>query len=364
MEFERCLEDNIFKLHYELSSGRYQHGPYSTFHIYDPKHRVISKALVRDRLVHHVVFNELYRIFDPTFIHHSYSSRLNKGTHLAVLNLFHCLRQVSRNYTQTVHILKCDVKKFFWSVDHQKLLAIIQSKIKDEKFLWLINEIVKSFPPSFAGASADKSAGRPVDKIPERERERVKGIPCSGKGLPIGNVTSQIFANIYLDKLDQFIKHRLKIRDYFRYADDFVIVHPEKEFLQTTLTQIQQFLQEELLLELHPGKVSIQKFSQGVDFLGYVSLPRYIVLRTKTKKRMLKKIRQRRQELERGTITPESFNQSLQSYLGILKHCKGREIERKVWEIVEDPQNFSESLEYRLQDGVLLFTVVSKNDII
>ncbi|MFA5358811.1 MAG: reverse transcriptase domain-containing protein [Patescibacteria group bacterium] len=145
MEFERCLEDNIFKLHNELSSDCYRHGPYSTFHIYDPKHRVISKALVRDRLVHHVVFNELYRIFDPSFIYHSYSSRVAKGTHLAVLNLFHCLRQVSHNYTQTVYILKCDIKKFFWSVDHQKLLAIIQNKIKDEKFLWLINEIIGSF---------------------------------------------------------------------------------------------------------------------------------------------------------------------------------------------------------------------------
>lgn len=146
MEFERHLEDNIFKLHDELSSGRYHHGPYSTFHIYDPKHRVISKALVRDRLVHHTVFNELYRIFDPTFIFHSYSSRLGKGTHLAVINLFNRLRQVSHNYTQTVYILKCDVKKFFWSVDHQKLLAIIQTKIKDEKLLTLIREIVQSFP--------------------------------------------------------------------------------------------------------------------------------------------------------------------------------------------------------------------------
>ncbi|MFA6993277.1 MAG: reverse transcriptase domain-containing protein [Patescibacteria group bacterium] len=144
-EFSLKLMDNIFQLHDELSSGRYRHGPYSTFHIYDPKHRVISKALVRDRLVHHVVFNELYRIFDPVFIYHSYSSRVAKGTHLAVLNLFHCLRQVSHNYTQTVYILKCDVKKFFWSVNHQKLLAIIQNKIKDEKFFWLINEIIGSF---------------------------------------------------------------------------------------------------------------------------------------------------------------------------------------------------------------------------
>ncbi|MEK7139074.1 MAG: reverse transcriptase domain-containing protein, partial [Patescibacteria group bacterium] len=147
MEFERHLEDNIFQLHYELLLGSYRHGPYSTFHIYDPKHRVISKALVRDRLVHHVVFNELYRIFDPTFIFHSYSSRLGKGTHVAVRNVANCLRQASHNYARTVYILKCDIKKFFWSVDHQKLLAIIQTKITDEKLLSLIHKIIGGFPP-------------------------------------------------------------------------------------------------------------------------------------------------------------------------------------------------------------------------
>ncbi len=161
--------------------------------------------------------------------------------------------------------------------------------------------------------------------------------------MPIGNVTSQIFANIYLDKLDQFIKHRLKIRDYFRYADDFVIVHPEKEFLQATLPRIQEFLQEELLLELHPGKVSIRKFIQGVDFLGYVVLPHYIVLRTKTKKRMLKKIRLRKQQFDQGLITEESFNQSLQSYLGILKHCQGYKIKCRLVAVIDDDSGFPDS---------------------
>jgi len=155
------------------------------------------------------------------------------------------------------------------------------------------------------------------------------------KGLPIGNATSQIFANIYLNQLDQFIKHRLKAQHYFRYADDFVIVNKSSDDLNSTLTQIREFLQRELLLELHPGKVSIQKFRQGVDFLGYVILPRYLVLRTKTKKRMLKKIPLRKLALEQGLITPESFNQSLQSYLGILKHCRGRKIEQIIRRIID-----------------------------
>jgi hypothetical protein len=164
--------------------------------------------------------------------------------------------------------------------------------------------------------------------------------PSASNGLPIGNITSQIFANIYLNELDQFVKHGLKIRHYFRYADDFVVVSSEKEFLQTTLPQIQEFLQEKLLLELHPNnKVSIRKFNQGVDFLGYVILPKYIVLRTKTKKWMLKKIRLRKCELKNSLITEELFNQSLQSYLGILKHCEGYKIEQIILEIIKDYQN-------------------------
>lgn len=125
MEYNHCLEDNIFRLHTELQEQTYTHEPYTTFHIRDPKPRVISKATVQDRLVHHVIFNELYRVFDPVFIYHSYASRLNKGTHLAVQNLSNSLRQTSRNYTRHAYVLKCDIKKFFQSVNHHKLLELI-----------------------------------------------------------------------------------------------------------------------------------------------------------------------------------------------------------------------------------------------
>ncbi len=145
LSFEFYLEDNIFKLHRELVNCSYRHSPYEQFHIWDPKHRLISKAGVRDRLVHHIVFAALTKIFDKTFIYHSYSSRLDKGTHLAVVNLNKVLRQVSRNYRRPVYALKCDIKKFFDSVSHQKLLAIIKKRLKDRSLLWLIGEIVGSF---------------------------------------------------------------------------------------------------------------------------------------------------------------------------------------------------------------------------
>jgi len=139
-------------------------------------------------------------------------------------------------------------------------------------------------------------------------------------GLPIGNVTSQIFANIYLNELDQFIKHKLKVKHYFRYADDFVLFNSDQNLLYRQLEEISMFLTNELLLILHPDKVSIRKYNQGIDFLGYVILPHHIVLLTKTKKRMFKKIDEKRLLWQAGEITEESFDQSLQSYLGLLKH--------------------------------------------
>ena len=158
MAFERNLEDNIFTLHDQLKNRTYCHDGYTTFHIHDPKHRIISKATVKDRLVHHIIFNELYNIFEPSFIYHSYSSRLNKGTHLAIANLAKALRKISNNYRNSAFVLKCDIRKFFTSVSHQKLLTMIKNRINDEQFLWLTMEIINSFCPA-------------VDKFPERERE-------------------------------------------------------------------------------------------------------------------------------------------------------------------------------------------------
>lgn len=143
--FERFLEDNLFLLHEELVAQAYQHGKYEVFHIHDPKHRIISKATVRDRIVHHLVFKKLYEIFDREFIFHVYSSRENKGTHLAVRNLSRCLRKESKNFTQPVFALKCDIRKFFQSINQRKLLQLIECKIEDKKFMQLIEKTIGSF---------------------------------------------------------------------------------------------------------------------------------------------------------------------------------------------------------------------------
>jgi len=298
-EFEYNLEDNIFQLHKELQAGIYRHSNYTSFYVKDPKLRHIHKACAEDRVLHHDVFRILYPIFDPTFIFDSYSCRMNKGTHRAVNRLQKFARKVGKNNTQNCHILKLDIKKFFDSIDHDILTLFIKRKINDKNTAWLIKEIIESF------------------------------LTSPGKGLPLGNITSQLFANIYLDKLDKFIKHKLKIRYYIRYCDDFIILDGNRDYLKTLISIVSRFLLEKLKLSLHSDKIEIRKYHQGVDFLGYVSFPYHRILRTKTEKRMFGKIKRRVKELRWGKVSPKSFDQTIQSYLGILKHCDSYKIKKK-----------------------------------
>ncbi|MCX6795928.1 MAG: reverse transcriptase/maturase family protein, partial [Candidatus Falkowbacteria bacterium] len=272
-KFEMFLEDNLFSLHQELKQKTYKHSNYTSFYISDPKLRHIHKAQVRDRVVHHAVYRILYPLFDKSFIYDSYSCRDKKGTHKAVLRLEDFCRKASSNYTETCYCLKCDIKKFFDSIDHEILLHLIKNKVKDVKVIWSLEEIIKSF-----GKDAEK-------------------------GLPLGNLTSQLFANIYLDELDKFIKHRLKARFYLRYTDDFIIVHQDENYLKNLITEISEFLKQDLKLTLHPEKILIRKLRQGIDFLGYVALPHYKVLRTKTKRRMFKKLKVKQAQFYSGEIS-------------------------------------------------------------
>lgn len=291
--FERNLEDNLFKLHYALRDKTYCHGKYQSFYVHDPKLRHIHKARVVDRIVHHLLHKYLYALFDKTFIFDSYSCRLNKGTYKAVDRLEKFTRIVSKNYTKECWVLKLDIKKFFASVDHMILLRLLELKITDQDILWLLKEVIKSFP----------------------------------QGIPLGNLTSQVFANIYLNELDQFVKHKLNIKYYLRYADDFLMLSPNKNDLNCLIKPIQQFLQENLRLELHQQKIILRNLNWGIDFLGYIVLPHYILPRNKTKRRIFKKLRQ--------NLGSENFNQSLQSYLGYLSHANSfkitQQLKNQIW---------------------------------
>jgi RNA-directed DNA polymerase len=298
--FEENLENNIFKLHDELAAGKYIHGPYENFYVRDPKLRLISKAGVRDRLVHQAIFRVLYHVFDRKFIYDSYSCRIEKGNHAAVRRLDNFCHKVSDNFNQPAFALKCDIKKFFASVDRKILFEIIKRTIKDKEALLLIKTILLSF-----------NSGEII-------------------GLPLGNVTSQLFANIYLNELDQFVKRELKIKLYLRYCDDFIFLDKDKNKLLAIIPILRIFLSEELKLKLHERKIIIRKLNQGIDFLGYVVLPHYAVLRTKTRNRALRKIADKRNALENKEISEEYFNNSLNSYLGMLKHCHGHKNKAKI----------------------------------
>lgn len=298
--FERHLEDNIFELHQALENKTYRHSDYTGFYIRDPKVRHIHKAIVKDRIVHHALFKVLNPIFESTFISASFSCRKGFGTHKGFKKVVTYSRKVSRNYAQDCWALKCDIKRFFDSVDHDILLELIERKIKDPDIMWLLEKIIRGFE---------------IEK---------------GKGIPIGNLTSQLFSNIYLNELDQFIKKELKVKYYVRYADDFILLHQNREELITSMEIIKSFLAKKLKLNLHPRKVSLRKFSWGIDFVGYVALPHHQVLRTKTKKRIFRKIDRKINDYRLGEIEKTTLNQSIQSFLGILKHADTFEIEENL----------------------------------
>ena len=287
--FSMHLTRNIENLYLQLISKSYTHQPYIHFRINDPKPRDIHKASVQDRIVHHLLYNALYPYFDTKFIHDSYSCRFNKGTHKAINRFKHFYNQASKNNTKTAHVLKCDIRKFFANIDHEILKNILNKHITDIDILNLLANIINSFctaPPSlWEGGQGD------------------------GLGLPLGNLTSQLLVNIYMNEFDQHIKHKLKIKYYIRYADDFVILHTDKNYLKTLQIQISMFLNAKLKLELHPAKVFIKTFAGGVDFLGWVHFPHHTVLRTATKNRMFR-------NLERGNYKEAS----VRSYLGMLGH--------------------------------------------
>jgi RNA-directed DNA polymerase len=301
-EFSLALMDNIFSLHNDLLNHTYKHDGYQAFKINDPKPRDIHKATVRDRLLHHAIYRILYPFFDKTFMADSYSCRENKGTHKAINKFRSYFSKVSQNNTQTCWVLKCDIRKFFANIDQGILVNSLKEYIPDKDIINLLENVIGSF-----SSKRDKDVG-----------------------LPLGNLTSQLFVNIYMNKFDQFVKHKLKTKYYIRYADDFMIFSEDKNYLEKQISSIRRFLENELKLKLHPDKIFIKTVSSGVDFLGMVNFPDYRILRTKTKRRMLKKISLKSKLCREKLVSEESLNQSLQAYLGVLRHCRGYRIQKKI----------------------------------
>ena len=276
--FSVHLTDNILDLQEELVNKTYQHGSYQAFKINDPKPRDIHKATVRDRLVHHAIYRILYPLFEQRFSFDSYSCRLDKGTHKAINRFRDFARRVSENNHKTVWVLKCDIRKFFASIDHEILLDILNSYIADESTIWLLEQVIKSFMVT------DKA------------------------GLPLGNLTSQLLVNVYMNEFDQFVKRGLKVKYYVRYADDFVALSADKTELERLLPKFAEFLENKLKLRLHPGKCGIKTLASGIDFLGWVHFPTHRVLRPSTRRRMARQLKIHHSKATR------------QSYSGLTSH--------------------------------------------
>lgn len=288
-EFQSRFMDNILDLHQDLKNMTYTHSSYEAFKIDDPKPRDIHKASVRDRLLHHAIYRLLYLVFDRTWIADSYSCRIGKGTHKALDRFRSFFWKESKNNTKTCWVLKCDVRKFFASIDHQILKEILGKYIEDKEILWLLGQVIDSF----------HTEGK------------------SGVGLPLGNLTSQLLVNIYMNKFDQYAKHKLKAHFYIRYADDFAILSQDKKRLEDLIPAIKEFLNSELKLDLHPKKVSISTVASGVDFLGWIHFPTHRILRTATKRRMIKNTKEKASE------------PTLQSYRGLLSHGNSHHLSTK-----------------------------------
>lgn len=234
---------------------------------------------MEDRVLHHAVYRILYPFFDRVFVAVSYSCRNGRGTHRALAKFREYARTASRNNTRTCWVLKCDIRKFFASINQNVLIGVLSTYIPDQDVSWLLKEIISSFYST-----------------------------QPGKGLPLGNLTSQLLVNVYMNEFDQYVKRHIKAKHYIRYADDFVFLSPDRGWLEQQIPRVAKFLHDVLALELHPDKVHIRSLAAGVDFLDWINFPDHRVLRTATARRMRKRVRE--------SPRPET----MQSYLGLMRH--------------------------------------------
>jgi len=288
------LENQLLNLQKELQHGTYFPGAYYFFTIYDPKERVIAVAPFRDRVVHHAIVNVLTPVYEKVFIHDSYATRPDKGTHAAVIRA----RQFIRRWPW---YLKADVEKYFDSVNHDILMDILSHKLKDNKLLELLERIIHN-------------------------------TPTPGMGLPIGNLTSQFLANVYLDPFDHEMKDRMGIKGYIRYMDDFVICSDSCGKLTSSRAQGEEFLFNRLHLTLKPGGVWINKSTHGLSFLGMRVFPGMIRVHSKNRRRSMKRLHQKISAWEEGCLEEEKMAQSITSIAAHLQYfCK----DMKIWDTDE-----------------------------
>ena len=346
--FEMSYESKLFHLCEEINNGTYTPGRSIAFVVEKPVKREIFAADFRDRIIHHLLINKLNPLFEKQFIYDSYSCRVNKGTHFGIKRVTRFIRQCSQNYQVPCYILKLDIEGFFMHIDKNILFDRLQLFINEkytqpdkELIIELCRRVIFNDPTKNCCIKGKKTDW---DNLPHTKSLFQSPVNC---GLPIGNLTSQIFANFYLNSFDHYIKNNLSTslpsplgkREeglcYGRYVDDFVIVHNDKEYLKSLIPNIQNFLLSTLKLTLHPRKIYLQSYENGVKFLGAVIKPHrtYIANRTKgsfcdTITLWNKSLKGNNNKLSREDL--KLFLASINSYLGIMKHYETYKIRKKI----------------------------------
>ena len=292
IEFEANLDENLKQLQQELLFHSYRPKPLETFILRDPKTRKISKSDFRDRVVHHAICNIIEPLFEKCFIFDSFANRLGKGTFKAIERFEHFARKVSRGFTRPCFVLKADIRHYFETVDHKILLSILQRRIDDKQLLWLIQVILQNYQTE-----------------------------AKGKGMPLGNLTSQFFANVYLNELDQYVKHILKAKYYVRYVDDFVILGNYPKDLYILKEKIETFCGEHLALYLHPDKSKIHHLKNGVGFLGMRLYLHHRRIKKKNVRRFERKLLQLKADSEDGKVTREKVVEHFEGWLAYISNA-------------------------------------------
>lgn len=302
IKFNLKQEEYVMWLYEQLKNGTYKHGGYTEFYVTEPKLRKIEKSRYIDRIVHRwLVDNFLIDGFASQFIFHSYACIKDKGMHRAAFYIQDCMKKAKRKWGE-YYVLKTDVAHYFNSIDKGILLEILQRKIKDEKLIWLIKEILYA-----------------------QKRE---------KGIEIGNYTSQIFANIYLNEVDQFIKHDLKIKYYARYLDDSILIVHTKEEAKQALEKIKKFLDEKLELQLN-AKTQIFKGKQGVNFCGYKINEYRLKIRDRGKRKLKNKVKKLKNEVKRGKMSSHEAKKYLAGHVGYIKWANVYHLTNKLFYLEE-----------------------------
>lgn len=313
LKFTKNLEENLIQIQNELMWKTYEVGRYREFFVYEPKKRLIMALPFKDRVVQWAIYQVLNPYFEKGFIKDSYGCRVGKGSHRAVSRLQYWMRYMHRRH-ERFYALKLDVSKYFYRVDHNVLISILRRRIGDNDLLWLLETIVRCEHTKFGIPLGDH----------QFDADRIGGV-----GMPIGNLTSQMFANLYLNELDQYAKQILHTKRYLRYMDDVVVLHEDKKYLWALKEQIDQFITDHLSLKLN-NKTMVRTASQGVEFVGFRVWTTHKKLRKKSALKMKRRLRYLQRAYARGDVNLHEVNCSVQSYLGIMKHCDSHNLKTKL----------------------------------